>query len=454
MSAQNISNTTLGYLARLGHAMRRHQRSVSIVQWCLVSLYVLLLVVPLFFSAPHPDDGILTHPRLFSQFLFWGIGWPLIFLSMMLFGRVWCGLFCPDGTVTEYISRHGRKQSIPRWIRWSGWPCTMLIVATVYGQLVGVYDLHWGTLLLLGLPTLGATWCGYAYGNGKRIWCMYLCPANGSFSLLAKIAPLHFHVDEKKWKQHPPPLPRIDCPTLIDIRHMKSNSPCHMCGRCAGYLNAVELDSRSPSREILTAPSNPLRTAEAATLVFGLLGVCTMAIRWRESNLFVMLNSALNHSALAALDQYTAPWWILANHPADNHVFSLLDGLSIVLYIFGGGILFGLLLLTFLTLATRIAAIPSLSWQKLSLALTPVGGIGIFLGLASFTVSLLRREGLDLTWAPIVQHGLLLGSSFFSLWLGAKLLTSQRSLRQYCALLCFATAVVLIVSVWVEKLSA
>lgn len=452
MTSTNESPPTSGSLAHFGRAMRQRQKIIAIIQWCIVCLYALLLFLPLFFPAPEPDDGILTHPRLLAQFLFWGVGWPLIFLSMMLFGRVWCGVLCPDGTVTEYISRRGRKRSIPRWIRWSGWPCTILIATTIYGQMVGVYDLHWGTLLLLGLPTLGALWCGYAYSNGKRIWCMYLCPANGPFGLLSKIASLHFHVDEEKWKQHPSPLPRVDCPPLIDIRRMKSNSACHMCGRCAGYLDAVELSVRSPDKEILNGADSPIHTSEAITLVFGLLGICTMAIRWAESRAFAALRTILAHSPLSALENYNAPWWILVNHPAEKHIFSLLDGLSILLYISGGGLLLGLILLTFLKLATHIAANPSLTWERLSLTLIPIGGIGIFLGLAAFTVTHLRRAGFDLTWVALVQQALLLCSGLFSLWLGIKLIVTRRSLRHYFALLCFAVSIVLIEIIWIEKL--
>lgn len=448
---QSLPTTSL--LARFGRTMHRQRRIIAVIQWSTVAFYALLLLIPPFLAIPDQSARILNHFQRFAQFLFWGVGWPLIFLSTMLFGRVWCGVFCPDGTLTEFVSRHGRKQSIPRWIRWSGWPATMLVFTTAYGQMVGVYDTHWGTLLLLGLPTLGALWCGFAYGNGKRVWCMYLCPANGPFGLLSRIAPVHFRVDETKWKQHPPPLPRMSCPTLIDIRRMTSNAACHMCGRCAGYLDAVELAGRSPDNEILNTTSKSLRTSEALTLIFGLLGVCTQAIKWSESKWFALLHAALAHSFLSALDNTTAPWWILVNHPAENRVFTLLDGLALLLFILGGGLLLGLMVLFLLKSATHIARNNNLSLQRLSLALIPIGGTGIFLGLSSFTVTHLRKEGFLLSWIPAVQMGLLALGSAFSIWFGAKLILTRRTAGEFWAFLFFIFSIALLGAIWMAKLS-
>jgi hypothetical protein len=46
---------------------------------------------------------------------------------------------------------------------------------------------------------------------------------------------------------------------LVDLRHMKSASPCHACGRCNGHRNAIVLAARSPGREILAlAPTDAL----------------------------------------------------------------------------------------------------------------------------------------------------------------------------------------------------
>jgi polyferredoxin len=437
-------------IARIGRAMQRHQRVISIIQWATVALYIFFLLAPTLLPLPDSNARIMNDLRLFSQFLFWGIGWPLVMLSMMLLGRVWCGIFCPDGTLTEFVSRRGRNRSIPRWMRWPGWPCTMLLLTTLYGQLVGVYDFHPATLLLLGLPTLAAIWCGLLYGNGKRIWCMYLCPANGVFGLLAKISPLHFQVNEENWKKHPTPLPRVDCPPLIDIRRMRSASACHACGRCGGYLDAVELAARKPDAEILQTPSKSVHNAEAITLIFGILGVGTAATQWSGGVWFLPFKSVLAKLGLTALQQYSAPWWLLANYPAEGRVFSLFDGLALLLYLLGGGALLGGAILAMVWLATKIAAYPDLRWQKLSLALIPIAGIGIFLGLSSFTVSHLQGEGVEMQWVPYARAGLLLLGGAFSLWLGARLILARNSLRSLMALIVFALPAALMCTIWME----
>ena len=442
--------------SRIGDAMRTHQKTILIVQWGIVALYVFLLLAPLLLPLPDENARIASNVRLLAQFLFWGVGWPLIMLSMMLFGRVWCGLFCPDGTLTEAISRHGRHGSIPRWIRWSGWPCVMLVATTVYGQLVGVYDFHPATLLLLGLPTAGALLTGFLYGNGRRIWCMYLCPANGVFALLAKIAPLHFRVDETKWRAYQGRPFRVECAPLVDIRRMNGASDCHACGRCSGYRDAVELAVRAPDSEILANDERHQGNAQVATLIFGLLGVATVAMTWQGSRWFAgfqaFVRQALRLDALSALQQYGAPWWLLVNYPQANAVFSLFDGLCLLLVLLAGGGLLALVVGSMVWLAARIASDPLRSWRQLSLALVPMAGAGLILGLSLFTVKHLRAEGLVLAWLPYAQAALLMVGSLFSLWLAWRLTGLCRLVRRLSALAVFAVPVALMCAIWVAKL--
>ncbi|MBS1170539.1 MAG: 4Fe-4S binding protein [Burkholderiaceae bacterium] len=442
-------------LARMGDALRQHQRLIAGVQWTVVALYLFFLLVPLFMPLPQEDARILGSLQRFAQFLFWGVGWPLIMVSMLLVGRAWCGLFCPDGTMTEAISKHGRNGSIPRWMRWPGWPCMMLVATTVYGQMVGVYDFHPATLLLLGLPTLGALLTGFLYGRGRRIWCMYLCPANGVFALLSKLAPLHFRVDEAQWKAYRGTPFRLVCPPLIDVRRMQRMSDCHACGRCSGYRDAVELAARAPQSEILA--THNVGTAEAVTLLFGILGVGMLAMTWHGSRWFALfqsvLASLLRQDWLAVLQQYAAPWWLLVNCPQANTVFTLFDGLCLLLLLLAGGCLLALALWLPVQLAVAIAAHAGLAWQRLSLALVPVAGVSLVLGLSLFTVKHLRAEGLALTWLPQVQAGLLLVGGLSSLWLAWRMLAVTTVARRLPALAVFVLPVAAIGAIWLERLS-
>lgn len=443
-------------LARVGLAMRRHQRVIVALQWVVVVFYAALLIVPALMPLPPEDARIADNLRLFAQFLFWGIWWPFVMLGTMLLGRVWCGVFCPEGALTELASRHGLGRPIPRWLRWSGWPFVAFVCTTVYGQLVSVYEYPQAALLVLGGSTVAAVAVGLVYGRGSRVWCRYLCPANGVFGLLAKIAPLHFRVDEQAWKQGRHRGHAVNCAPLINIAHMKSASACHACGRCSGQHNAVALSWRSPAREILGTPPRQVRTEEALTLIFGVLGIATAAFTWSASVRLVQIKTALanwliEHDALALL-QDNAPWWLLTHYPQAHDVFTWLDGLCILAYILGGGGVLGLAVWSGVWLAARVLADPAVSWQKLSMALVPLAGVGVFLGLSMLTLGHLKAEGFALGWVPAVRAVLLALGAGFSAYLMLRMSLLRWSWRAVAGLAVALLPWGLMVRIWLSIL--
>ena len=445
-----------GALARLGLAMRRHRRVIMGVQWAVVLFYFSLLIYPAFMPLPAEDAHILGNLRLFAQFLFWGVWWPFVMLSTMLLGRVWCGVFCPEGAMTELASRHGLGRPIPRWIRWSGWPFVAFVCTTVYGQLVSVYEYPQAALLVLGGSSVAAVAVGLVYGRGTRVWCRYLCPANGVFGLLAKVAPLHFQVNETLWKQSTQRSAAVNCAPLIDIAHMKSASACHSCGRCSGERGAVALALRSPARDILGTGVREAKTEEAVTLIFGVIGIATAAFLWSASPRFVQMKGALADGLIErdwlVLLQDNAPWWLLTHYPEAHDVFSWLDGLCILLFILGGGGLLGLAVWAGVWLAARALQDANLSWQKLALALVPVAGIGVFLGLSMLTLGHLKAEGVNLAWVPAVRAGLLALGAGFSAYLLLRLCRVRLAWRPVAGLLLALLPLGLIVRVWLSAL--
>ncbi|MBI5721323.1 MAG: 4Fe-4S binding protein [Burkholderiales bacterium] len=415
--------------ARVGDAMQRHRTPIQAVQWVVVGVYAVLVLLPAFLPLPPAGATILSNLTLFAQFVFWGLWWPFVIVSVMLLGRVWCGVFCPEGALTEFASRHGLGRSIPRWMRWGGWPVLAFIATTVYGQLLSVYEYPQATLLILGGSTLAALVVGFVYGKGKRVWCRHLCPVSGVFALLARLAPLHFRVDESAWKRFNGPARRVDCAPLLDLRHLRSAAACHACGRCSGHRGAMALAARSPNHEILSAAQTP-DSAAAVLLVFGLLGVAVGAFQWTSSPWFVAMKQAaahwlVEHDRLALLDS-NAPWWLLTHYPQANDVFTWLDGLAICAYIGGYALLAGGASWLALHGAARVLGRGRLPATALAMALVPLAGAGLFLGLSMLTLNHLRAEGVPLPGVAALRAAVLGGALLWSLSLAARLVFAAR----------------------------
>ena len=394
------------------------------MQWGIVGAYAFFVAVPAFLPLPADDARWFNNLAVLSQWLFWGLWWPSVILSMFVVGRAWCGLFCPEGALTEAASRHGLGLAVPRWMKWGGWPFVAFALTTVYGQLVSVYQYPAATLLVLGGSTLAAIGVGLLYGRGKRVWCRHLCPVNGVFAVLSRVAPVHFRVDTAAWTanvQHIPVHP-VNCAPLVRIRRMTGPSECHMCGRCSGLHGAIALAARSPNREVVTLPEANARGWDAALIVFGMIGLALGAFEWSATSSFVSLRSTaigyvLDHGPAWLLAD-NAPWWLLTNYPDAHDVFTWLDGALIVGWIVGTAILVGGWVSLWLAVAARAMAGPlRANAYALSYTLIPLAGAGLFVGLSSLPAALAHGEGLRLSWLPMARAALLGASTCWGLHL-------------------------------------
>ncbi|MCG1054333.1 4Fe-4S binding protein [Mycetohabitans sp. B5] len=454
-----------GWLAEAGHWMQRHHTVIRNVQWVVVLIYALLILVPAFMPLPDDTAHIWSNLTVFAQFVFWGIWWPFVLLSMVMLGRVWCGVLCPEGTLSEFASKHGLGRPIPRWIRWGGWPFVAFGLTTIYGQMVSVYQYPKAVLLVLGGSTVAAIAIGLLYGREKRVWCKYLCPVNGVFALLARLAPLRYRVDEQAWRrsytqgEHGHRVIPVNCAPLVPLRNMKGASACHMCGRCSGHRDAIALTWRSPAQEVVELGEEGANRWDTALILYGLLGIAIGAFHWTVSPLFVSIKQALaawliDHDIMWPL-QTNAPWFIFTHYPEQNDAFSWLDGGLVIGYIVTTGLLYGTALLACVAIGNLLLG----RWRTSRLhhfaqALIPLAGMGVFLGLSATTVSLLRAEHLPLGWVPDVRLALLAMANTASLYLAVKIVvkhvhgSSAGVARGVGALLCFVAALAVVDSAW------
>jgi len=171
--------------ARWGEALRRHRGWVIGLQWGIVLLYLALVILPVLLPPPPESARILGNLTLLAQFLFWGIWWPFVILSVLLFGRLWCGTLCPEGALSEWASRHGLGHSIPRWLRWGGWPFVAFVWTTVWGQLISVYEYPRATLLILG----GSTVLAMAVLRWPLFWILPVLGGTACLLTWRKLAP-------------------------------------------------------------------------------------------------------------------------------------------------------------------------------------------------------------------------------------------------------------------------
>jgi hypothetical protein len=262
---------------------------------------------------------------------------------------------------------------------------------TFYEHLIDAFRSASMTLLIIGGTSLLSLCTGLIFGRGKRVWCRFVCPGASIFSLLARCAVLHFKVDRGVWDAAPRFAPSgVDCPPLLDVRRLKSNEKCNMCGRCSGHRQAVALSWRAPGEEIATLAPDEIRGWEVAGILFVLIGLLYAVVHWFGSLWHQQLLAMLRHwLGNTVFWQAEVSCWLFSHAGARA---DLVDAVAALSSIAGMTLTLGALVGAGLLLA---------AWgQKklagaLAYALIPLAGIGLALGAMEYSLSILASNGVD-----------------------------------------------------------
>ncbi|HET9669984.1 MAG TPA: 4Fe-4S binding protein, partial [Casimicrobiaceae bacterium] len=188
-------------------------------------------------------------------------------------------------------------------------------------------------------------------------------------------------------------------------------------------------------------------------IVFGMIGLAIGAFEWSATRWFVDLRTAIADHILEHgpgwLLADNAPWWLLTHYPDAHDVFTWLDGGLIIGWIVGTALVVG----GFVTLCLALASLPARGiWRRtcaLSYALTPLAGVGLFVGLSALTIGLAKGEGLQVHALPTLRCVLLGAGAAWSVWLAYRQLTSRAAgCRLVFALLAFSLGVAAVLFAW------
>ena len=367
----------------------RHRRLLPYVHAVMFVVFVALIAVPPLLPEAPENAGPFDHLALFANFAIWGLWFPLVFLSVIVTGRSWCGIFCPMGAASEFASKVGLRRRIPGWLTWEGTPVVSFLVVTILGQTVGVRDHPEAAAEIFGGTMLLAVVLGFLFAPGKRPWCRHACPIGlllGVFSRLGAVqfAPKRPEAGGDRWTD------RGVCPTMIDIRRKQESRHCIECFRCVGppAPGGLYLRLRRPGEEVERIRDHNPNPAEVWFLFLG-SGAALGGFLWLVLPLYETVRDMV---AVWCIERgwlwigESGPWWLMSVHPARREVFTWLDFSMIA----------GFMLAVMVALTAMLAAA---TWGAALLA----GGLG---GTGS------RRQRfveLGYQYAPVAMMSLVIG---------------------------------------------
>ncbi|MCE5336144.1 MAG: 4Fe-4S binding protein [Desulfobacteraceae bacterium] len=229
-------------------ALRRLTQALMLAiigQWSFYGIFRCPFVVPYISCQNCPV--ITCHGRIFT--VFWGF-WLLLPVSVLLFGRAFCGWACPGGFVNQILGKIApiklRAKNLLARYGQAGQYVGLLLALVAYfhlGQLraniplrtggffesVGLTFEHSGMLWLVRtFIVIGFLVLGLLIANA---WCRFACPTGGILEALKGLALFRFHKTKSC----------NDCDACLRVCEMGTRPGevnCTNCGDCLGACPA------------------------------------------------------------------------------------------------------------------------------------------------------------------------------------------------------------------------
>lgn len=321
-----------GAFERYGKRLLIHPFFPWLGRWFAIGMFVLLTYAAFF----GPRD-----PRLnFATVISWLVWWPMLAISYLLVGRVWCAV-CPMGALSDILQRRiGLNLKAPELFKKRWLVAALLVVMILYQSWIEEVTRSALSPLLTGFIlwsfTVGAAVSGLLFE--RWTWCRHLCPLgawSGAFSMSSMVEVradpnvclanrckgiyCYFGRDAQP-----------GCPFHQVPKIMETNRYCSTCGNClkACPNDAISIRLRVPGREFVTQKKNVPENALIGVVIMGIVGF----------QAFVM----------------TQPWEMLHQRAATLPLLS------------SDALLYGLLILAFVALAVGLFYLASWAFARLT----------------------------------------------------------------------------------------
>lgn len=247
---------------------RYYPRSIQLINLIVFSFVVSALL----FGSILPEEN-------FGSIITWILWWPLIPLTFIFFGRMWCAI-CPFAAIGDTVQAYkGFNRPVPSFIKKYGiWIMSIgLISITWYDLTYGLVNAVRATagfflLLIVTSITISMLFA-------RRAWCRYICPLGSLFGNYAQFSFIELRATQENCAKctavncYKGNESAAGCPLHEVPRSMDSNRSCVLCGNCHKSCK-----NDSPQVKIRDNPGIELWTRkkprlDEAVLIGSLIGI-------------------------------------------------------------------------------------------------------------------------------------------------------------------------------------
>ena len=212
-----------------------------VFQLFTLGVFILLVVGGL---AANTDDlvfaKVLRNTNA-ANLIVWSYWWPLIILSAMFLGRVWCTI-CPMELVTSLAAKIGLKRTPPAFLR-SGWVITLFFVLILFVGIhtLAIHRVPFRMAIYLLILFTAALACGLLFS--RNTFCAHVCPVGHLLGLYARLAPMGWGVRDRSVcssckdrscvsEKTAYEFQGRSCGVGLKTYSLEDNTECLVCGQC------------------------------------------------------------------------------------------------------------------------------------------------------------------------------------------------------------------------------